>query len=117
CSPALSEVFTSVEQASLWVTDLEFLRVHYAKTLNHWWRRFEANRAKVAQMYDERFCRMWEFYLVSAEMMFQTGSQLVFHMQLARKRDAVPIQRDYTTDLQRQSMTVEGSAAPALTSR
>ncbi len=106
-SPALSEVFTSVEQASLWVTDLEFLRLHYAKTLNHWWRRFEANRAKVAQMYDERFCRMWEFYLVSAEMMFQTGSQLVFHMQLARKRDAVPIQRDYITDLQRQYQDVE----------
>jgi cyclopropane-fatty-acyl-phospholipid synthase len=106
-SPALSEVFTSVEQASLWVTDLEFLRLHYAKTLNHWWRRFEANRSKVAQMYDERFCRMWEFYLVSAEMMFQTGSQLVFHMQLARKRDAVPIQRDYITDLQRQYQGME----------
>ena len=100
-SPALSEVFAEVEQASLWVTDLEFLRLHYAKTLNHWCRRFEANRAKIAQMYDERFCRMWEFYLVSAEMMFRTGSQLVFHMQLARKRDAVPIVRDYITDLQR----------------
>ena len=49
-------------------------------------------------MYDERFCRMWEFYLVSAEMMFRTGSQLVFHMQLARKRDAAPIVRDYITD-------------------
>ncbi len=104
-SPALSEVFTAVEQASLWVTDLEFLRVHYAKTLNHWWRRFEANRAKIAQMYDERFCRMWEFYLVSAEMMFRTGSQLVFHMQLARKRDAAPIVRDYITDLQRSYPT------------
>ena len=53
-------------------------------------------------MYDERFCRMWEFYLISAEMMFRTGSQLVFHMQLARKRDAAPIVRDYITDLQRQ---------------
>ncbi len=53
-------------------------------------------------MYDERFCRMWEFYLISAEMMFRTGSQLVFHMQLARKRDAAPILRDYVTDLQRQ---------------
>jgi cyclopropane-fatty-acyl-phospholipid synthase len=52
-------------------------------------------------MYDERFCRMWEFYLVSAEMMFRTGSQLVFHMQLARKRDAAPIVRDYITDVQR----------------
>ncbi len=100
-SPALSEVFTAVEQNSLWVTDCEFLRLHYAKTLAHWEQRFQANRAKVAEMYDERFCRMWEFYLISAEMMFRTGSQLVFHMQLAKKRDAVPIVRDYITDTQR----------------
>ena len=106
-SPALSEVFTAVEQASLWVTDLELLRLHYAKTLAHWCRRFEANRAKIAAMYDERFCRMWEFYLISAEMMFRTGSQLVFHMQLARKRDAAPIVRDYVTDLQRQYREIE----------
>jgi len=101
-SPALSEVFTEVEKASLWVTDLEFLRLHYAKTLNHWCKRFESNREEVARMYDEQFCRMWEFYLVSAEMMFRTGSQLVFQMQLARKRDAAPIVRDYMIDLQRQ---------------
>ncbi len=101
-SPALSEVFAAVEPASLWVTDLEFLRVHYAKTLRHWQQRFEANRDKIAAMYDERFCRMWEFYLLSAEMMFLTGSQLVFQMQLARKRDAVPIQRDYITEAQRR---------------
>ncbi len=101
-SPALSEVFTAVEQASLWVTDLEFIRLHYARTLQHWYRRFEANRARVAAMYDERFCRMWEFYLLSAEMMFLTGSQLVFQMQLARKRDAVPVVRDYITDVQRR---------------
>jgi cyclopropane-fatty-acyl-phospholipid synthase len=112
-SPALSEVFTSVEQASLWVTDVEILRLHYAKTLNHWWRRFEANRDKVAAMYDERFCRMWEFYLVSAEMMFLTGSQLVFHMQLARQRDAAPIVRDYITDLQRSYKETEDMAAAA----
>ncbi|MCC7251246.1 cyclopropane-fatty-acyl-phospholipid synthase family protein, partial [Hyphomicrobium sp.] len=106
-SPALSEVFTAVEQNSLWVTDLEFLRLHYAKTLAHWESRFQANRAKVAEMYDERFCRMWEFYLVSAEMMFRTGSQLVFHMQLAKKRDAVPIARDYITDTQRAYRKLE----------
>ena len=106
-SPALSEVFTSVEKNSLWVTDLEFLRLHYAKTLAHWESRFQANRAKVAQMYDERFCRMWEFYLISAEMMFRTGSQLVFHMQLAKKRDAAPIVRDYITDIQRQYQSLE----------
>jgi cyclopropane-fatty-acyl-phospholipid synthase len=106
-SPALSEVFTAVEQNSLWVTDLEFLRLHYAKTLAQWEKRFQANRAEVARMYDERFCRMWEFYLISAEMMFRTGSQLVFHMQLAKKRDAAPIIRDYITDTQRQYLALE----------
>jgi cyclopropane-fatty-acyl-phospholipid synthase len=109
-SPALSEVFTAVEQNSLWVTDLEFLRLHYAKTLAHWESRFQANRAQVAKMYDERFCRMWEFYLISAEMMFRTGSQLVFHMQLAKKRDAAPIVRDYITDLQREFIAREKGA-------
>jgi cyclopropane-fatty-acyl-phospholipid synthase len=100
-SPALSEVFTALEQAGLWATDLELLRLHYAKTLAHWGARFEANRGRVAELYDERFCRMWEFYLVSAEMMFRTGSQLVFQMQIAPTRDAAPIVRDYVTDQQR----------------
>jgi cyclopropane-fatty-acyl-phospholipid synthase len=100
-SPALSEVFDVVERNSLWVSDLEFLRVHYATTLAHWNSRFQANRDKVIALYDERFARMWEFYLISAEMMFRTGSQLVFHMQLSRSRDASPIVRDYITDKQR----------------
>jgi len=100
-SPALSEVFKVVEKNSLWVTDLEFLRIHYATTLRHWGERFEKNRDKVIEMYDERFARMWEFYLISAEMMFRTGSQLVFHMQLSRSRDAAPIVRDYITDRQK----------------
>ncbi|MBL0373203.1 class I SAM-dependent methyltransferase [Rhizobium sp. KVB221] len=108
-SPALSEVFDVVEQNKLWVTDLEFLRVHYATTLKHWGERFDANRDKVVGMYDERFARMWEFYLISAEMMFRTGSQLVFHMQLSRTRDAAPIVRDYITDTQRRYMEKEKS--------
>jgi cyclopropane-fatty-acyl-phospholipid synthase len=87
------------------------LRLHYAKTLSHWSRRFEQNRARIAAMYDERFCRMWEFYLVSAEMMFLTGSQLVFQMQLARKRTATPIVRDYMVDVQRRYE--QRAAAPA----
>lgn len=111
-SPALSEVFEVVEQNSLWVTDLEFLRLHYAKTLAHWVQRFEANRDKIEAMYDARFARMWEFYLISAEMMFRTGSQLVFHMQLARKRDAAPIVRDYITDLQRTYEQQEAEFRP-----
>jgi cyclopropane-fatty-acyl-phospholipid synthase len=100
-SPALSEVFPATENNQLWVTDVEFLRVHYATTLRHWHDRFAANRDKVAAMYDERFCRMWEFYLISAEMMFRTGAQEVFHMQLSKKRDASPLSRDYIVDAQR----------------
>jgi cyclopropane-fatty-acyl-phospholipid synthase len=106
-SPALSEVFPAVERNQLWVTDVEFLRVHYATTLRHWHDRFETNRAKVAALYDERFCRMWEFYLISAEMMFRTGAQQVFHMQLARQRDAAPIVRDYTVEQQRELVAKE----------
>lgn len=94
-SPSLSEVFPAVERNRLWVTDCEFLRLHYALTLRHWHERFEKNRARIQAMYDERFCRMWEFYLISAEMMFRTGAQEVFHMQLSRRRDASPIRRDY----------------------
>ena len=94
-SPSLSEVFPATERNRLWVTDCEFLRLHYAMTLRHWHTRFEKNRERIAQMYDERFCRMWEFYLISAEMMFRTGAQEVFHLQLSRKRDASPIRRDY----------------------
>ncbi len=113
-SPALSEVFPVVEQNSLWVTDLEFLRVHYAKTLKHWCDRFDKHRPQIAKMYDERFCRMFEFYLISCEMMFRTGSQLVFHMQLSKKRDAAPIVRDYITDLQRDYKVREAAALKIL---
>lgn len=113
-SPALSEVFSAVEQNSLWVTDLEFLRLHYAYTLARWEKRFQENRAKVEDMFDKRFARMWEFYLISAEMMFRTGSQLVFHMQLSRNRDAAPIVRDYTVDVQREYEVREKKLFPRL---
>lgn len=94
-SPAMSEVFTALEMNSLWATDVEILRVHYANTLREWHNRFESNRDEIARMYDERFCRMWEFYLVSVGMMFRTGSQMVFQMQVAKQRDAAPLTRDY----------------------
>lgn len=100
-SPALSEVFSATERNKLWCTDMEILRLHYATTLRHWADRFGANRDKVVALHDERFARMWEFYLISAEMMFRTGSQMVFHMQLARRRDAVPLARDYVVEEQK----------------
>ena len=110
-SPSLSEVFPAVERNRLWVTDCEFLRLHYAMTLRHWHDRFAANRQRIAAMYDERFCRMWEFYLISAEMMFRHGAQEVFQMLLSRKRDASPIRRDFIIDVQRHYKTREAEAA------
>ena len=101
-SPALSEVLTAVEPNQLWVTDIEVLRVHYAQTLEEWNRRFQANRARIAEIYDERFCRMWEFYLISCAQMFRTGAQMVFQMQLAHKRDAVPLTRNYMFENERR---------------
>ena len=107
--PALSEVFAATERARLWVTDVEILRLHYARTLREWEKRFNANRLQIAAMYDERFCRMWEFYLVSAEMMFSAGSQHVFQMQITRTPAAAPIVRDYITDTQRRYRATEAS--------
>lgn len=93
-APAPSEVFQATEACRLWVTDVELLRVHYARTLELWNERFQSNRETAAAMYDERFCRMWEFYLLGAQQMFQ-GNAGVFHMQITRKLDAVPLSRDY----------------------
>lgn len=93
--PALSEVLPAVERAGLKVTDLEILRLHYAETLRHWRARFNAARDAVKALYDERFCRMWEFYLAGSEMSFRTGDLMVFQIQLARQHAAVPIRRDY----------------------
>ncbi len=94
-SPALSETFAAIERSGLWVTDMEILRMHYAETLNAWRRRFDENRDTVAEMFDERFCRMWEFYLTTSEFAFRHGGHFVFQIQLAREVDALPFKRDY----------------------
>ena len=93
--PALSEVLPAVERAGLIVTDVEILRLHYAETLRHWRDRFEARRGEIAQLYDERFCRMWAFYLAASEIAFRHRGHMVFQLQLARKAGAVPLTRDY----------------------
>lgn len=93
--PALSEVLAAIERAGLWVTDLEILRLHYAETLLRWRQRFHANREKIRAIYDERFCRMWEFYLAGCEAAFRNGPMMVFQIQLARRRDVVPFTRHY----------------------
>jgi cyclopropane-fatty-acyl-phospholipid synthase len=96
-TPALSEVLAAIEKVGLWVTDIEILRLHYAETLRHWRQRFLANREQIKCMagYDDRFCRMWEFYLAGCEIAFRYMRQMVFQLQLARRQDAVPLTRDY----------------------
>jgi cyclopropane-fatty-acyl-phospholipid synthase len=99
--PALSEIAPAVERSGLILTDLEVLRLHYADTLRTWRERFAANRERVRVLHDERFCRMWEFYLAGAEAGFREGSLVVFQLQLAKDRAAVPLTRDYVTDFDR----------------
>ncbi len=99
--PALSEVLAAVERSGLFVTDLEILRLHYAETLKLWFERFQANHQEITELYDERFCRMWELYLKASEMSFRHQAQMVFQMQLTRRLDALPVTRDYMTDWER----------------
>jgi cyclopropane-fatty-acyl-phospholipid synthase len=93
--PAMSEVMRAIEKEDLWVADVECLRLHYAFTLRHWFDRFTANSDQLRRIYDERFLRMWRFYLVASEQTFRFARQDVFQFQLSRRIDAVPLTRDY----------------------
>ncbi|MEO3387723.1 cyclopropane-fatty-acyl-phospholipid synthase family protein [Mesorhizobium sp. CAU 1741] len=93
--PALSEVLPHIEKAGLMVTDVEILRLHYADTLKHWRERFMANRDRVVEIYDERFARMWEFYLAGSEAAFRWQDLMVFQIQLTLKNDTTPVTRGY----------------------
>jgi len=94
-TPALSELSAALEPTPLMITDVEVWRLHYAETLAEWLRRFQSVRAEVAERFDERFCRMWEFYLASCEGTFRHWDQVVFHVQMAKQHGSVPITRDY----------------------
>lgn len=98
--PSMSEVLPAIEKANLWLDDVETLRLHYATTLRHWFDRFQSNSTKAAAIYDDRFVRMWRFYLVASEQTFRFGPQAVFQFQLSRAQDAVPLTRDYLYDTQ-----------------
>jgi cyclopropane-fatty-acyl-phospholipid synthase len=93
--PALSEVMPAIQDSGLYTTDIEVWRLHYAETLRHWRARFEVNIDRVRALYDDRFCRMWRYYLVASEMTFRHHRQCVFQIQLAHRQDAVPLTRDY----------------------
>ena len=99
--PALSEVVRAVEKTGLIVTDIEVLRLHYAETCAHWQARFQANRDKAKALYDERFCRMWEYYLAASEASFRHLGTVVFQIQMAKEQTALPLTRDYIADWKR----------------
>ncbi len=97
-APSLSEVFASTEREGLWVSDCEILRLHYYWTLRAWREKFTKVRDQVVTMFDERFARMWEFYLMSAELGFLTGSNMVYQLLVSHNRDDVPVIRDFIQD-------------------
>jgi cyclopropane-fatty-acyl-phospholipid synthase len=109
--PAMSEVLACVERAGLMVADVEILRLHYAETVRAWRQRFAAQRAEIAAIYDERFCRMWEFYLCISEIAFRYRGHMVFQLQLTKRVDAVPITRDYIGEAERRLGRPEQRAA------
>ena len=114
--PSLSVVLPHIERAGLWVTDVEILRLHYAETLRHWRERFMANRHRVIELYDARFCRMWEFYLAGCEMAFRRMGLMVAQIQLAKSVDALPLTRDYMVDWERMNALPEENSRRRLRS-
>ena len=94
-TPSLSEVVRPIERSSLIISDMEVLRMHYSHTLRHWKERFLNKKEQVLERFDEKFFRMWEFYLAGCEMAFKWGDQVVFQFQLSKKLTSVPNTRDY----------------------
>ena len=94
-TPSMSEVTGPIEKSGLTVSDVEVLRMHYSYTLRHWKQNFLDNREKVLEIFDEKFFRMWEFYLTSCEMAFKWGDQVVYQFQLIKNFTSTPIRRDY----------------------
>jgi cyclopropane-fatty-acyl-phospholipid synthase len=112
--PALSEVLPSIERAGLLVTDIEILRLHYAETLKAWRDRFLAHRDEAERIYDQRFVRMWEFYLAASEMAFREQAMMVTQIQLTKRQGVVPITRDYIAREEARLRGLEGGQQPPL---
>ncbi len=113
-TPALSETFAAIERADLWTLDCEVLRLHYAETLSAWRRRFLAVRGRAVEAYGERFARLRELYLAGCEASFRHGVSMVFQIQLGRRRDAVPLTRDYLAEAKARLAGAERAAIPRL---
>jgi len=112
-APALSEIVPHVERAWLWTSDIEILRVHYGHTLVHWYERCRARRAEIEALYDARFYRMWMFYLAAAANAFFHDGHMNAQVQLIRRRDALPITRDYMAEAEARYRAMSAPAKPA----
>jgi cyclopropane-fatty-acyl-phospholipid synthase len=112
--PAVSEVIPAIERAGLLVCDIEILRMHYAETLKAWRERFAARREEAVRLYDERFARMWEFYLACSEMSFRKQNMMNFQIQLSKRQRVVPMTRDYIGNEEARLRGRERNARPRL---
>jgi len=112
--PALSEVLRAIERAGLTVTDVEILQLHYAETLKAWRERFLAHRDEVVRLYDQRFVRMWEFYLACSEMAFRLGDMVVFQIQMTKQKGLTPPTRDYIGREEARLRAIEAAYNPPL---
>ncbi|NSZ62027.1 cyclopropane-fatty-acyl-phospholipid synthase family protein [Agrobacterium tumefaciens] len=110
--PSLAEVLPAIQKSGLLVKDIEILPMHYAHTLRHWRERFVARKAEAVALYDERFFRMWEFYLAGSEMAFTHENFHIFQIQLAKDRDAVPHNRDYINRNEERLLEFEKARPP-----
>src|SRR6478672_6605813 len=111
--PALSQMCGSSEKVKMIVSDVETLRLHYAYTLRHWLDRATKARAQIVKLYDERFFRMWEFYLAGGIVMFESGAACNYQVQYVRDRRATSITRDYMLETERKYRSLDGKPAPA----
>ena len=112
--PALSEVLPAIERSGLLVNDIEILRLHYAETLKAWRERFLAHTEEVERLYDQRFVRMWEFYLAASEMAFRKQAMMNFQIQLTKRQGIVPMTRDYIAREEARLRGLESGKTPRL---
>jgi cyclopropane-fatty-acyl-phospholipid synthase len=112
--PSLSEVTPAIERSGLLMCDIEILRLHYAETLKAWRERFMARREEAVRLYDERFAKMWEFYLAASEMTFRKQNMMVFQIQLTKRQGVVPMTRDYIGRGEARLRGVERGQRPRL---
>jgi cyclopropane-fatty-acyl-phospholipid synthase len=114
-SPAVSQIIPHIEKSWLWITDMEVLRLHYGHTLDAWYDRCAVKQAEIEALYDARFFRMWMFYLSAARSAFFNDGHMNVQIQLAKRRDSLPLTRDYMAAGEQALLAHAGSAVHCIT--